>query len=42
MGDEVVPMGRVPSGPVPQSWYGPDGFRHQALAPDVGAGVRAG
>ena len=34
MGDQVVPMGRVPSGPVPQSWYGPDGFRHQALSPD--------
>jgi hypothetical protein len=29
MGDEVDPMGRVPAGPVPQSWYGPDGFRHQ-------------
>jgi hypothetical protein len=29
MGDEVDPMGPVPAGPVPQSWYGPDGFRHQ-------------
>lgn len=23
----------LPSGPVPQSWYGPDGFRHQATGP---------
>jgi hypothetical protein len=29
MGDEVDRMGPVPAGPVPQSWYGPDGFRHQ-------------
>lgn len=29
MDDEVVPMGRVPSGPIPQNWFGPDGFRHQ-------------
>ena len=33
MGDEVVPMGRVPSGPIPQNWYGPEGFRHHSLAP---------
>jgi hypothetical protein len=32
--DEVVPMGRVPSGPIPQNWYGPEGFRHHSLAPD--------
>jgi hypothetical protein len=23
----------LPTGPVPQSWYGPDGFRHQATSP---------
>jgi hypothetical protein len=32
--DEVTPMGRVPSGPIPQNWYGPEGFRHHSLAPD--------
>ena len=24
---------RQPHGPVPHSWYGPDGFRHQASSP---------
>ena len=33
MDDEVVPMGRLPDGPIPQSWFGPDGFRHHSLAP---------
>jgi hypothetical protein len=23
----------LPTGPIPQDWYGPDGFRHQALGP---------
>ncbi|HEY3530339.1 MAG TPA: hypothetical protein VGK78_14430 [Nocardioides sp.] len=32
--DEVTGRGPLPSGPVPRSWYGPDGFRHQATSPD--------
>jgi hypothetical protein len=32
--DEVTDRGPVPQGPVPQSWYGPNGFRHQATDPD--------
>lgn len=32
--NEVTDRGPVPQGPVPQSWYGPDGFRHQATSPD--------
>jgi hypothetical protein len=32
-GDEVTDRGPLPHGPVPQSWYGPDGFRHQASSP---------
>jgi hypothetical protein len=32
--DEVTDRGPVPRGPVPQSWYGPGGFRHQATGPD--------
>jgi hypothetical protein len=30
---EVTDGGPLPTGPVPQSWYGPDGFRHQATSP---------
>jgi hypothetical protein len=33
MDTEVAPMGPVPTGPIPQSWYGPEGFRHHSLAP---------
>jgi hypothetical protein len=32
-GNEVDMMGPLPHGPVPQSWYGPNGFRHQATSP---------
>jgi hypothetical protein len=32
--DEVTDRGPVVHGPVPQSWYGPDGFRHQATGPE--------
>lgn len=34
MDDEVVPMGVLPSGPIPHTWYGPDGFRHQGATVD--------
>ena len=30
---EVTDGGPLPTGPVPQSWYGPDGCRHQATSP---------
>ena len=33
MDSEVDPMGPVPTGPIPQNWYGPDGFRHHSLSP---------
>jgi hypothetical protein len=33
MDNEVVPMGRVPTGPIPRNWFGPEGFRHHSLAP---------
>jgi hypothetical protein len=32
--NEVTDRGPVVHGPVPQSWYGPDGFRHRATNPD--------
>lgn len=32
-GDEVDTQGGLPDGPIPQSWYGPDGYRHQATSP---------
>jgi hypothetical protein len=32
-GDELQSGGPLPHGPVPQSWYGRDGFRHQDTSP---------
>jgi hypothetical protein len=33
-GDQLVARGRLPHGPIPQNWYGPDGFRHQDTEPE--------